>query len=194
MALEGYTVEITTRGIVASFIEEWHYSHNLKGVIGTAYFGLFNPEGMLVGAALFGPMAMPGQWKRFADDKTKVIELRRLCCIDATPKNAESFLIGASLRHLKKHSAHSLVVSYADAEYGHEGTIYKASNFAFDGFRKGYPVIVWEGKQYHDKSLRGRNGDKPSRLNVLLHAALEKGEAHYKKTAGKYCYVYRLRK
>jgi len=39
----------------------------------------------------FGRMAMANQWKRFAKIPGDVIELRRLACVDDTPKNTESF-------------------------------------------------------------------------------------------------------
>ena len=53
------------------------------------------------------------------------MELRRLCCIDETPKNTESYFIGRTLRWLRKNTGYKVVVSYADTHHGHEGTIYK---------------------------------------------------------------------
>ena len=64
----------------------------------------------------------------------KVWELARLYLIDGLPKNAETWVIGAAIRYIKKHHRDvGALVSYADPSVGHQGTIYKASNWASDG-------------------------------------------------------------
>lgn len=147
----------------------------------------------MVGAIFYGRMAMANQWKRFSDVPDNVIELRRLCCIDDTPRNAESFLIGRSLRLLRRlWNNRGIVVSYADKEYGHQGTIYKASNFEMVGEVKGANVIYWNGKRYHDKTIRTKYKGELKPFAMRVKAALESGEAYYKKTSGKYTYVYKL--
>jgi len=146
----------------------------------------------MIGAAFFGRMAMAGQWKKYGAVESDVIELRRLCCIDDTPKNTESFFIGAMLRWLKKHTSHKVVVSYADAEYGHTGTIYKASNFKYLGRATGAKIIVYDGKTYHDKTIRTKYKGELKPFAKKIKAALASGEAVYKTTAGKHIYVYPL--
>jgi hypothetical protein len=117
-----------------------------------------------------------------------------LCCIDDTPKNTESYFIGWTLRWLKKHTKIKVVVSYADAEYGHSGTIYKASNFQLEGKRAGAKVIMYQGKRYHDKAIRTMYKGELKPFAKRLVEALESKQAVYAETAGKYCYTYRLRK
>ncbi|WVX87379.1 Mom-like DNA modification protein [Vibrio phage EniLVp02] len=192
MALEGYYVKQVERSDIRDFIETWHYSGNINGCIADYCFALYRPDGVMVGAMFYGRMAMAGQWKRFSDRPDNVIELRRLCCIDDTPRNAESFFIARTLKILRKVWGRGIVVSYADLEYGHEGTIYKASNFKMIGKIKGARVIMFEGKRYHDKTIRTKyNGDlKPYAKRI--RAALEAGEAFYKTTAGKMTYIYQL--
>jgi hypothetical protein len=156
-------------------------------------FSLHDGEQM-IGAMFYGRMAMAGQWKRFSEQEIDVIELRRLCCIDDTPKNTESYFIGATLRWLKKNTPHRVVVSYADAEYGHTGIIYKASNFALEGKRPGAKVILFNGKRYHDKAIRTKYKGELKPFAVRIKAALGTGEAVYATTAGKFCYTFILRK
>ena len=84
-------------------------------------------------------------------------------------------------------------MSYADAEYGHQGTIYKASNFEGLGKRPGAKVIMWDGKKYHDKAIRTKYKGELKPFAIKLQAALDAGEAVYTKTAGKFTYVYKLR-
>lgn len=144
------------------------------------------------GVMFFGRMTMVNQWRRFSESESDVIELRRLCCVDDTPRNAESYFIGRALRLLKKEWGGRVVVSYADKEYGHSGVIYKASNFKHVGDVKGAKVIIHDGKRYHDKAIRTKYKGELKPFAKVLIDALECGEAHYKQTAGKSTYVYNL--
>lgn len=192
MSVKNFIVERCARKDLSKFIEENHYSGSINGCIADYCFGLYR-DGEMIGAMFYGRMAMAGQWKRFADSEADVTELRRLCCVDDTPKNTESYFIGKTLRWLKKNTDLKRVVSYADAEHGHTGTIYKASNFTFEGKRAGARVIMYDGKRYHDKCIRTKYKGELKPFAVRVKAALDSGEAHYIKTAGKYCFVYDLK-
>ena len=187
-----FTVEPCERKEIKEFIETWHYSQSINGLQSSHCFKLLHNK-EIIGAAIFGGLAMHNQWKRFSDNQLNVIELRRLCCIDETPKNTESYFIGKMLKWLAKNTDYKIVVSYADAQYGHEGTIYKASNFKQLDFRKGAKVIDWNGKHYHDKSLRTKYNGKLKPFAVRLQEALNTGEAYYVETKGKFTYIYNLR-
>lgn len=190
--LKKWVVVRVDRCDVKDFIETHHYSKSINGCIADYCYGLYDTEGVMKGAMFYGRMAMANQWKRFSDKPEDVIELRRLCCVDDTPRNTESYFIGKSLKLLKKDWGGSLVVSYADKEYGHVGTIYKASNFEMVGEIKGARVIVWEGKKYHDKTIRTKYKGELKPFAKRVKEALESGEAYYKNTKGKYTYVYKL--
>lgn len=192
MALQGWTVSRVSRKEITDFIETWHYSKSINGCIADFCYALFDPEGNMKGAMFFGRMAMANQWKRFGESSDDVIELRRLCCVDDTPRNSESFFIGRAIRFLKKDWGGKTIVSYADKEYGHEGTIYKASNFKMVGEIKGAKVIIYNGKRYHDKTIRTKYKGKLKPFANKIKEALESGEAVYKKTKGKFTYVYEL--
>ena len=193
MALENWRVEITTRREVTAFIEQWHYSKSINGCIADFCYKLVNPEGEMCGAMFFGRLAMANQYKRFVTNEADVIELRRLCCIDDTPKNAESFFIARAIKLLKKQWLGKLIISYADKEHAHSGVIYRASNFTMIGEIKGAKVILFEGKQYHDKAIRTKYKGELKPFAQKLVAALSTGTAHYKQTAGKYTYTYKIR-
>lgn len=191
--MKNWKVESVSRKDIVRFIETWHYSKSINGCIADYCYGLFDPNGKLCGAMFYGRMAMAGQWKRFSNDKAQVIELRRLCCIDDTPKNTESFFIGKSLKLLRKDWGGKIVVSYADKEHGHSGIIYKASNFKMVGEIPGAKVICYNGKNYHDKTIRTKYKGKLKPFAQRIKNSLESGEAHYKKTAGKFTFVYTLK-
>ena len=194
MALEGWYVQRNTRNDIRDFIEVNHYSKSINGCIADYCYSLHKPCGEMVGAMFFGRMAMRNQWKRFSECEESVIELRRLCCINDTPKNAESFFIGKALRLLNAEWGNGIVVSYADKEYGHNGVIYKASNFKMIGEVKGARVINFNGKLYHDKTIRTKYKGVLKPFAKRIKDALESGEAFYKNTAGKYTYTYHLNK
>lgn len=61
-------------------------------------------------------------------------ELARLYLLQQIPRNAETWLIGKSVRYIQRNrrDVHCLV-SYADPAAGHSGTIYKAANWTPDG-------------------------------------------------------------
>jgi len=191
--LNGWIVERCLRNHIEPFIEKWHYSKSINGCSTSYCYRMFDANKLMVGAMFYGPMAMAGQYKRFSDNIENVIELRRLCCIDVTPKNAESFFISKSLKMLSRDwNKDGIVVSYSDMEYGHSGVIYRAANFECLGQSSGAKVILLGGKKYHDKSLRAKYNGKIKPFAEKLKLALQCGDAVFKNTAGKYTFIYRL--
>ena len=184
-------VKRVERSDIKDFIETHHYSKSINGCIADYCYALYHRDEMK-GAMFYGRFGMANQWMKYGKCKEDVIELRRLCCIDDTPKNTESFFIGATLRLLKKDWGGKTVVSYADTEYGHEGIIYKATNFEKVGMTKYDKVIIHDGKRYHDKTIRTKDAHgnlKP--FAQKIKNALEEGTAHFHKTKGKNVYVYK---
>jgi hypothetical protein len=190
--LKTWKVKRVDRTDVRDFIEKYHYSKSINGCIADYCYALYNTGGVMVGAMFYGRLAMANQYKRFSDSIEDVIELRRLCCIDDTPKNTESYFIGKSLRLLNKDWGGKIVVSYSDMEYSHSGTIYKASNFKQLESVKGAKVIISNGKRYHDKSIRTYHNGKLKPFALRLREQLDAGVAYYKKTKGKNTFVYCL--
>ena len=194
--VKDFVVKPTTIQYVRDFVETWHYSSNVNGLRISNVFGLFYNDN-LIGAMIYGPLGMANTWKKYADSEDQVVELRRLCCIDNTPRNTESYFIGKTLRWLKKNTSYKVVVSYADTFHNHQGTIYKASNFEHCGMTAKGRVIDYNGKIYHDKCIRTYHVDRDGNKNLKPFAqrvkdALESGDAKYVETPGKHIYVYRL--
>jgi hypothetical protein len=178
--------------VVRPFIERWHYSGSINGVHVSFAFGLYR-NGELQGAAIFGVVGMANAWKRYADSQDEVLELRRLCCIDDTPKNAESYFIGKCLRWLRQNSNVKTIVSYADSNYGHSGVIYKATNFDLVGATAPGKIILWNGRQYHDKTIRTKYNGRLKPYAQRVKDALESGDATYKATTPKNIYVMKFK-
>ncbi|HNI27418.1 MAG TPA: hypothetical protein PLJ29_13720 [Leptospiraceae bacterium] len=188
-----YSVSICDRKEIADFVEFWHYSGNVNGLTTDYCFKLTDTAGNIIGAMIYGKIAMAGVWKKYADRENDLIELKRLCCIDKTPKNTESYFIGNTLRWLRKNTDIRIVISYADTTYLHEGTIYKASNFVHSGMTAKGRIIIYNGKRYHDKTIRTRHKGKLKAFASEIKTALQNGKAHYVNTSGKHIYLYQLK-
>ena len=181
---------------IREFVETWHYSGNVNGLRVAQCFALYNGD-ELIGSMIYGALGMANAWKKYGESEAEVVELRRLCCIDDTPKNTESYFIGSTLRWLRQNTDYKVVVSYADAHYGHEGTIYKASNFRHVGMTAKGRVIKWGEREYHDKTIRTYYTNKNGVKNLKPFAqrvkdALESGEAQYQERPPKHIYTYSL--
>lgn len=193
MSVKDFNVLVCDRKDIKQFIEKWHYSKSINGIMSSYCFKLMNND-EIIGGMIFGKLGMANAWKKYSKNAEDVIELRRLCCIDDTPKNTESFFIGACLRWLKKNTKLKIVVSYADPEYGHSGIIYQASNFVLVGKTSAGKVIFWNGKKYHDKAIRTKYKGELKPFAKRLKNAIESGEAYYSKTTGKNIYIFKLQR
>ncbi len=194
--VKSFIVDQVSFKTIRNFVEKWHYYKTVNGLHCTLYFGLF-VDGNLIGAMMYGKLAMPGVYKKYVEYEDELIELRRLCCIDATPKNTESYFVGKTIKWIKKNTKIKKIISYADPHYGHQGTIYKASNFKYLGITSpGRYIIDKDGNRKHDKTIRNSDvidGVRIFRKHAIqLKEQLEKGEAKYIVTPGKHIYMYNL--
>jgi hypothetical protein len=194
--VKSFVVAETPFKTIRDFVEKWHYSKTVKGLHCTLYFGLFS-EGSLIGAMMYGKLAMPGVYKKYVDNEDELIELRRLCCIDKTPRNTESYFVGKTIKWIKNNTKIKKIISYADPHYGHQGIIYKASNFQYLGVTSpGRYIIDKDGNRKHDKTIRNSDvidGVRVFRKHAIeLKEQLDKGEARYIVTPGKHIYLYTL--
>lgn len=194
-----YIVELVDRKEIKDFIEKWHYSHSINGLRSSYCFALYyfdkeSESKVMIGAMIYGKLAMASVWKKYGSSEDDVIELRRLAMIDSTARNSESYFIGKTLKWLKSNTTIKKVVSYSDLYYNHKGTIYKATNFVEVGQTSSGRKIVYNDKIYHDKAIRSKytNGVlKP--FAIKIKKALDTGDAYYIKTPPKNIFIYTLR-
>lgn len=123
-----YSVRQITRAETEPFIIGIHYAKRWPSISWS--FGLFDGN-ELVGVCTYGTPASSTLKKGICGEELKdsVVELNRLCLRD-NKKNEASFLVSASLRLLPKGK---IVVSFADTDQGHKGTVYQAANFIYCG-------------------------------------------------------------
>lgn len=179
--------------MVKRFIRRWHYSGSTKGTSSKFVFGLHDGT-ELIGVAIVGNpfgVRVKEKYSRGLGTET-VYELRRLCCIDETPKNTESYFISKILKWLKKNSNCKTLISYSDPFYGHSGIIYKAANFKYLGKQK-YSTY---GFKYQGKIFHQRNTSQVSTKGGLTELALKirnkSSEVEKVRLPKKHIYVYEL--
>jgi hypothetical protein len=194
--VRSYIVEETSfNSTVRKFLKKWHYSDYVN-IQAKHTFCLFKegkfgiPE--LIGVCIYTRPAGPSAGQSYyPQNPDKVLELRRLCLIDDTPKNAESYFVGKTLRWLKKNTDWEFVLSYADEEQGHTGVIYRASNFKYLGKTKPGKTLEVDGKKFHIRTLSML--DRP--YGVEINRRYKEGDDDIKiiETLPKNIYTYQLK-
>ena len=197
MALQGYWVQETTfNHTVRKFLKRWHYSDyvNIQAkhtfcLFREGNFGIPEMVGVCVYTRPAGPTA--GQ-SYYPDAPDKVLELRRLCLIDETPKNAESFFVSRSIKWLKQNTDWEFILSYADMEQGHSGVIYRASNFEYQGLTGVGKTLEVDGKRFHIRTLSML--DRPYGVEINRRYKEKDPNVKVLETLPKNIYTYKLKK
>lgn len=125
-----------------------HYLHR-KAPCSIA-FGLFRGE-ELKGVICYGTPSSAPLRSGIAgpENAINVIELTRLWVCDSVPRNGESFLIGNTVRKAGK----EIVVSFAEIEQGHIGTVYQATNWIYTGLSAKRTNWTIDGVSKHCQTL-----------------------------------------
>ena len=159
LARKDYIVRDAPLADLRAFIAAYHYA---RGSSLTAVYkhGMYDVHtGRLVGAALWLPPTRVCAESVNKENWQRVVSLSRLAVSPDMPTNAASFLIGQSIRIIRKEGKWKSLVTYADTRQGHTGTIYKATNWQFVGQVKGSPTWInpADGRQVACKSTKNRN-------------------------------------
>ncbi len=163
----------------------WHYSKAVPSV--SLAYSVFE-EDEFCGVVCFGLGATNNIGKPFGLKNGQAIELVRVA-LNGKQKST-SKAVAISLKLLKKDApAVRLIVSYADSEQGHSGTIYQASNWYFIGSSTDTNIFV-NGKRQYRRSLGSRYGTNS--VSKLKQIGLTVGDVV--KTMPKHKYIYPLDK
>jgi hypothetical protein len=127
--LKNWKVEPIPNPQAQEIVVKNHYLHR-KAPCSQA-FGLFDETQKLRGVVMYGTPSSSSLRAGIAgrDQAFNVMELTRLWIDDDTPKNAESFLIGNSIKLCQK----EIIVSFADTSQNHLGIVYQATNWIYTG-------------------------------------------------------------
>lgn len=137
-SLGNLVIKPVTKSLAKELIIKNHYSHKWNdGGFGKYNFGIFKAENEsdCLGVAVYGYVkALNAKLFEHPNENAWMSELNRMWISDELGKNAETLLIGASLKLIKKMDSNVVAVqSFADGRLGC-GTIYKASNFKYYGY------------------------------------------------------------
>lgn len=175
MDKKDYSVRAIDRKEAENFFLNGHYLKKWPRI--SFLFGLFKGDD-LVGAVSYGTPSSPAARESVAGKGRSliVLELNRLFLKDNL-KNEASYLISRSISLLPKPK---IIISYSDKDQGHEGTIYKASNFCVGGKSEGYHydwAVV--GKDHlHQSTLFREFRHDPNKLEKIKE---KYGDKLYKK-------------
>jgi hypothetical protein len=165
------------------FLDLYHYLGKDRG--GKA-FGVFDGD-LLIAVIVFSPPLRQNTAGQFNLVDGEVRELSRLCIHPSYhKKNFASWFIKRALKQIKC----KLVVAYADTTVGHDGGIYKASNFQL---HHTVPADYWyvdiNGYVMHKRTLYGR-----AVKQKMAEAEFAEAKGYIKKYGGeKLCFVYNQR-
>lgn len=163
MIKSDYTVQQIKAKDTYPFLLEIHYAKRIPSI--SFAFGLFKLNA-LVGVITYGtpPSSPLRKTLKLKYKTTHILELNRLC-LKYNLKNEASFLISKSLKLLPKDTC---IVSFADISQGHLGTVYKASNFKYEGLsakRTDWKIKGLEHK--HGISVADEFRGKPNRVSLM---------------------------
>ena len=178
------------KSIKSELCKEWILKkHYLQRMTSFSYsFGLFYKK-VLVGILTYGNAIPLTMKKSLFGDKYMdyVFELNRLITNDNLNKNANSFFISQSFKMLPKPF---IVVSYADAFFGHNGYIYQATNFMYTG--KSHAQKDWKlkGKEHiHTRTLFDEFAYQKNRVEKLKQKYGDKLYQVERPAKNRYVYV-----
>ena len=109
-----------------------HY-HYAKAVPSVQYgYNVYNDSEEWCGVICYGSGATPNIGKPYGLKQGEILELVRVALNGKQEKTSQA--VSASLRQLHKDNrVLKMVVSYADIDQNHYGTIYQATNFIYLG-------------------------------------------------------------
>lgn len=165
-----YIVKEVHLSVARALVEEHHYA---KGGSITRVFthGLAHRDDpdTILGVAWWLPPTKAAAVSVDREHWRGVLSLTRLVIAPGMPTNAASFLLGQSIKLIRKDLRWVALVTYADSGQGHTGAIYRATNWEYAGLMPGH--TTWktpEGGQVSRKSTnKTRNAAEMEALGYV---------------------------
>lgn len=140
---------LENKKLANEFILNIHYAKRKPSI--SYVYGLYNNH-ELIGICSFGMPPSPILAESIIGKKNKnlVIELNRLV-LKYNRKNEASYLVSKSINLLPKPK---IIVSFADENQNHIGTVYQATNFLYTGItQNNYQYVDKNNKEFHFRQL-----------------------------------------
>jgi hypothetical protein len=145
-----------------NFISKFHYAGKL-GRGGTKFGCYLNDK--LIAVCVFSQLLRKETAELQGHKQNEMLELSRFCIHPSYQKKnfASWFISRATKKIIEIRPEIKRLVSFSDSTYNHVGTIYKASNWMFDGLVKpSYWYVDKDGYVAHKKSI----WDHASKMNM----------------------------
>ncbi|KAA5532668.1 protein Mom [Taibaiella lutea] len=146
-------LEIASYQAVKYSCFNFHYAKAMPMTL--CSFSVFNDKGEWCGCIVYSSGANQHQGKKYGLVQGQVCELVRVA-LNGKQENTSKAL-SISLKLLQKmNPLLRLVVSYADCDQEHAGTIYQATNWIYEGLTElngGTPKFKIRGKVIHGRSI-----------------------------------------
>jgi hypothetical protein len=138
-----WEVKQISLSVTREFVEQWHYAHG-GARTAVACYGLYykNDPDTLHGISWWMPPPLGAAKSVEKINHRNVLALSRFCLVDDRPENAGSYLISKSIKLLDQKRWGTLL-TYADTALGHNGGLYRAANWNYDGMTGKNP-IYWD--------------------------------------------------
>lgn len=170
-------IDWATHAAAKHAVENWHYSKCLP-VGKIVRVGVWE-SGAFIGTVLFGRGANCNMAKQYKLQQDEACELVRIAL--TKHENTVSRIAALSIRFLKKQSPGlKIIISYADPEQGHIGSIYQAGNWIYRGVSASATKVWYKGKWSHKKTVDD--------------ARVDQSNMKKKRVAGKHTYLMPLDK
>lgn len=191
MNYEVFFVGSVLRDYHKKFIETHHYSKTARSQKATQIFELRHQK-QLIGIALFGQPCGKNVEQCYGGT---LVELRRFVLIDETERNAESWFLSRCLKILKNETEVTKVVSYSDPNFGHKGTIYKATNFKYLGEEKAKNprVVKHKRKRIHVREMYQKTKGRYTKRAIEIQKLVKDGKARIVKQKRKLIFLYDIK-
>lgn len=168
-------IKLVDKKLANKMLNDWHYLGEVKGIL----FAYGHEEGCCV----FTNCRSRIYEQNLNDKNIKVIELARMVGKNGH-KWSMSSLMSQSVKKIKEINKYDLIVTYSDPFAGHDGMVYKASGWIFDGIigKDGHPLIFIDGKQIAPRTLYDRHGTQSvSKIKEIYGNRVEFKEKPLKK-------------
>lgn len=151
-AIKDLEIKLVETNVAIKFLQKYHYMMKHRSGI---HYGAYLKD-KLVAICSFSSITRKSSATKLKLKPNELIELSRLC-IDPSfrKKNLASKLISKSIKNIKKSYPNlKSIITFADTTLGHTGTVYKASNFKYDGdVKPTYWYIDQNGYHRHKKTV-----------------------------------------
>lgn len=140
--------------IARRLVQHHHYAHGASNTA-TYLHGLFRHldfwDEQCQGIAWWIPPTKSAALATYPENWQGVLCLSRLVIKPRVPQNACSFLLAGSMKQIDR-GRWPCLVTYADEWQGHDGTIYRASNWRELPMTKAEPTFVKDGRMIARKA------------------------------------------